>query len=1421
MNNSDGALDFKAIIETNSFKRSIAEMTAEIIEFTKKSKKEAQSMDSTFKKLSFSLAGYFSFTQARDFISDIIRVRNEFQQLEIAFTTMLGNKQKADTLMSELIEFAGTTPFGLKDAAAAAKQLLAYGSSAETVTDELRMLGDVAAGVSAPIGDIVYLYGTLRTQGRAYAVDIRQFAGRGIPIYAELAKVLKVNVDQVASLVSAGKVGFAEVEEAFKNMTAAGGLFGGLMEAQSRSIGGQIERVKDAFDVMLNEIGKNNEGLIGAGIKGVALLIENYEKLLTILGTAVVVYGSYRAALIANAAVSQLVAARTVGMTAAEIIHYGAIVAKTRAMQIYNAVLAASPIAAYTLLIAGLSAAIYGLTQLQNGAELAQETVNNAQNKGAESAENERLSIERLVKVIQDKTAGDEQRKAAYDKLIKQTGDVLRAYDQEAIATGRATDALNTYLEKLRETIEVRAAYEQYQKLLEQRTKLQVQGFDGLSMMQQAGYSLKNTFSKSSAITWSEFGKGLIDGDQAEKNIVADMTKPIDEAIALIEKKYGKGFVEIETGVPIKKIEEQASVSVGARLKEINTEIETTRKELKKITSANATYDSAAIDKVREKLKELEKEKEAITGVSSKAADKSAAKSAKDYNDALSDRADIFLAIQKRTEEYNAKQISAEEGEKNRVKEFFNSIRRDIEEFNKTAPKNLKIGTTVLDNIDKLEKKESDEVSESFATKKLMDQLKKEREIYQDYERYKTETSIKEANNRYSSVMDIVSGFENKLKSEIDKITAVPLASRTFEQNERLKLLVEEQAEFFRARFNDENSYYAEAFNSANNYELERQRIIEDSNKRIKVLVAKGENERARAIAKETSDNLVQLAKSYVEYDESFSKVRDQMNELSISAAREALKSFDDFFENFIKNSELSASEIEKLRKEYERFKKESKDQLTERNFQGISTLINGFGSLVSLSSNLDGDTASVLNNIVQMVGVATELASTFANLTKGLGQTGSAIGGAGAIIGAVLSVAGALEEVQQKRIKEYNDSVRYSNEFQLAQLTSITRVLERQLSLIKDIYGTERITSYAGAVRDAAKQFENSVKALNAGVDITNQEIAKSLSLNDVASGKVRTIKYELTGDAQLDKLIKALNSGGDIYKAFGTGVGQLSATRVDKLLYNALENNLLKPVQKTITDVTKITGEELLELYKMLEDNTLDEITKANVQDIIDSYELWKDATNQLNEELTGVSFDSFVSGIVSMFQQGKVSVEDFAEFFEKQMQQAILNAFARDSIEKRLQGFYDTFAELSKGGLTEKEIADLRLMYNKITEDAKKDFEELKKVTGESFTGSGSQGSLSGAISRTITETTANELSGILRGMFDIVKRMHDLNIVSSQYMLDQNTILRGMFIEIQEIRKHAESMDGTTTEMLTTLRNIDKNTKANQTSRDLGL
>ena len=203
-------------------------------------------------------------------IGTMIQTRGEFQQTEMAFDTMLGDTQKSQELVTQLINTAAKTPFDMQGITNGAKQLLAYGTSADEVNDTLVRLGDIAAGLSLPLGDLVYLYGTTMTQGRMYTQDLRQFMGRGIPLAAELAKQFGVAESQVGKLVTDGKVGADQVKKAIESMTSEGGRFGGLMEKQAATFVGRISNIEDAVSQMFNEMGKSQEGVINEGYRRVS-----------------------------------------------------------------------------------------------------------------------------------------------------------------------------------------------------------------------------------------------------------------------------------------------------------------------------------------------------------------------------------------------------------------------------------------------------------------------------------------------------------------------------------------------------------------------------------------------------------------------------------------------------------------------------------------------------------------------------------------------------------------------------------------------------------------------------------------------------------------------------------------------------------------------------------------------------------------------------------------------------------------------------------------------------------------------------------------------------------------------------------------------------------------------------------------------
>jgi tape measure domain-containing protein len=182
-------------------------------------------------------------------------------------TLMQGDAQAAKALENQLVETAKTTPFSLVEVQDATKQLLAYGFSAGKVVENIRMLGDVASALKIPFGDIAYLYGTLKTQGRAFSKDINQFTGRGIPIVKELAKQFGVAESEVMKLVESGKVGFPEIEKAFQSMTTEGGMFFNMMAEQTKTTGGQLSALGDSYEQLKVNIGKSQTGIIAATVK--------------------------------------------------------------------------------------------------------------------------------------------------------------------------------------------------------------------------------------------------------------------------------------------------------------------------------------------------------------------------------------------------------------------------------------------------------------------------------------------------------------------------------------------------------------------------------------------------------------------------------------------------------------------------------------------------------------------------------------------------------------------------------------------------------------------------------------------------------------------------------------------------------------------------------------------------------------------------------------------------------------------------------------------------------------------------------------------------------------------------------------------------------------------------------------------------
>ena len=306
MDQETGRLYFDVLLNDESLQQGLQRSRESFRSLGESANAELQSMDGFMAKAAQTAAGLFAVDKIKDFVSQLALVRGEYQQLEVAFETMLGSKSKADALMGQLIDTAAKTPFEMSEVAEASKMLLAYGMEGDKVNETLIRLGDIAAGLSMPLKDLAFLYGTTMVQGRLYTQDLNQFLGRGIPLADELAKQFGKNKSEVKKLVEEGKIGFPEVQKAIEALTGEGSKFGGLMEAQSKTIKGQMSNIEDAWEQMMNEIGRSQEENISGALDITGKLIENWKTIGKVVLTAAAAIGSYKAAVVTLAAIRKI-----------------------------------------------------------------------------------------------------------------------------------------------------------------------------------------------------------------------------------------------------------------------------------------------------------------------------------------------------------------------------------------------------------------------------------------------------------------------------------------------------------------------------------------------------------------------------------------------------------------------------------------------------------------------------------------------------------------------------------------------------------------------------------------------------------------------------------------------------------------------------------------------------------------------------------------------------------------------------------------------------------------------------------------------------------------------------------------------------------------------------------------------------------
>ena len=1353
-------LHFDITGDNSNFLRKLEEARNGVRNTSRQIEESGLSIEKIFGRLTTAAATFGISLGAQQLISDIARVRGEFQQLEVAFQTMLGNKGQADTLMSQLVRTAAITPFNLQDVANGAKQLLAYGTEAKDVNDTLVRLGDIAAGLSIPLNDLVWLYGTTMTQGRLFTQDLRQFMGRGIPLADELAKQFGVTKDKVSELVTAGKVGFPEVQKAIESMTNEGCKFGGLMEAQSKTITGQISNIEDAIDTMFNKIGKQNEGVINKTLSGMSYLVENYEKVGRLLTGLVATYGSYRVAVMVVTAIQSLQTSGIAALTVAERAHYGWLVLQTTAQKALNAVMLTNPYVLLATAVVGLGAAMWALSDSTTSAERALDSYNKKIEKLDTDEEDRKRTLEGLVSTINSEVEAETTKLKAlkdieklypvlFKKYVDEKGHIhdltgfWKAYNEE-VSKSR-TQSKQAIVESLEQQIKSAEWAYNLARKENNRSEMKVQA--------QRIEDLKNELANARKDVLSEINTQL---EVENRQETQETTYQEDLANAKVEwEKAKKGYEAL--------IKDQTATS--KQVKEAKDKMETSEKaykELGGVTGSSLTRQENLAKKQKENQEKLDEELLSIQR-----------KNQQDEISLMEDGAEKKLAQIKADHEAQKQAIEKQMAELAKVnKEAGNT---SINSNGLTAEQQTEIDKANALNVES-RKKAEEEVYRAEA--EAMRDYLKEYGTFQQQKLAIAEEYAEKIRNAQSEGERL--SLERQKDSAVHQVDMSALSQKIdwgAAFGDLTGLLGEQMKDLLR-----ELKIYVKTDKFKESDETDKKTVY-DAIEMIEGMLPGGDG----------TLNFKQLQEQMVQLGNAVTKVRDAEVQQNLAYAN--LKKAQEDYEKAVKDG--NEAEIQKKKLAVDIAK--SGVTAADSNYRDATNELQNLGEGVKKSSK---DTIEGLNAVASgLHGFASgTLKGSFEgiqNMLDGLsklnigGKIGSAVGKIsetlssagviGQIISAILSILDILKDGIGSLVSSIIDTVLNAVDGILDNILSGDIFVQIFSSIKNGIGNILNTVTFGGfrswfgiggnkkEVEEAINRLTDRNETLQTAIEDLTDEMKASKGTQSVAAYR-DAYKYQKETIDNYKRIAQEQARYSGSHHSWNYYWGGFSQEQIDRLSG--------KIGRDWNGDIWNLTPEEMKMLRETVDMwETIQNTGKGGygdrltdkLNDYIDQAGTLEELTNELYEGLTGMSFDSmydsFVDNLMDMKYDAKAASEDISEYFMR----AMLSNKIGELYSEKLEDWWKKFgASMEDNELTEEERKALQDEYMQYVDEAMKLRDELAAATGydkisqESY----SQSSSSRGFGTEMTHEDAGELSGRFTALQIAGEEIKNQNIIQSQ-------------------------------------------------------
>ena len=1373
--------------DNSNFLRRLREVENGVKNTSKQIEQSGLGIEELFNRMTRAAAAFGAGFTAKELISNIAQVRGEFQQLEVAFKTMLGSEDKANALMQQLVKTAATTPFDLQGVANGAKQLLAYGENVENVNDDLIRLGNIAAGLSQPLGDIVYLYGTTMTQGRLYTADLNQFTGRGIPMIRELAKVFGVAEGEVKSLVEAGKVGFPEVQKVIQNLTNEGGMFYNFMQEQSKTITGQISNIEDAVSTMFNEIGKANEGIINEALSDVSYLVENYEKVGKVLVGLVATYGVYKVAVMTVTALQALQASGIAALTIAERAHYGWLVLQTTAQKALNAVMLTNPYVLLATAVVGLGAAMWTFHDSTTESEKALDRFNKKQEEAQKLEQEHKQKIDSLVQSSRDIALSDLQRGQSLAELRKEYPKIFEQYDIESIKLAdilklkqqiAAEDTKRAGEKQEKELSDIEAEIKYYENLLKSLSGQQ--GIDGYVkklkdlradrdvLLQEKGKGISEQFiSGLNNIDISKFDRYIAELEKRIKgkgeNGKIKLRLPIDVKGSLSDEAI-YDVKDIQTLIDTAKSKKQSRIDEEKNKTTYQEDLANAKVEWEKAKKGyealikDQTATSKQVKEAKDKMEASEKTYKELGGVTGSALTRqeNLAKKQKENQEKLDGQL-LSLHRQNQQDEINLMR----EGTEKKLKQIDLDYQKQIDAIRKQEEEWSKAGNG------KLTDKQVREISEAYANAESMrdkditnvtkEQLKAEQQALNDY--------LKEYGTFQQQKLAIAQEYSEKIRKAQEESGANSAQVKLLEK-QRDVAIQNKETEAIKANidwvtvFGEFGSMFSDMVKPA----------LDEAKKYIQTDKFKNSDQ---ASQKSLIDAISQMEKSL-----------GGTSGVNFKKLGEDVKAYQIAEQNRISAIGIETAALERLKKSQDDYTKAQKGGTESEKQAAANALETARQNADIASANVKTQTDIANQAQRNVTDTATRLKTSMENLLGGLQQISSG-GLYNAYSGIIKTVNGfkdvigkTSESLQEVPIVGWILSIIDVLKDGLSDLVGglLDAVLNAVSGIISDVLSGDLFVTIGNSLKNGIGNILNAISfgGFNSlfGIGGNKKEVEEAINRLTDRNETLQTAIEDLTDEMKASKGTQSVAAYWDAYKYQKETIDNYKRIAQEQARYSGSHHSwnyywggfsqeqidrLSGKIGRDWNgDIWNLTPEEMKMLRETVDMwETIQNTGKGGygdrltdkLNDYIDQAGTLEELTNELYEGLTGMSFDSmydsFVDNLMDMKYDAKAASEDISEYFMR----AMLSNKIGELYSEKLEGWWEKFgASMEDNELTEEERKALQDEYMKYVDEAMKLRDDLAAATGyDKISQEAASQSASSKGFQTMSQDTGEELNG----------------------------------------------------------------------------